>query len=244
MNIFRKLVIAACVMFPSVASAQTTAPAADATGAWNVSFNTQQGVIPATLTLKKSADKITGTVSSQQGDSPAEAEVKGKSLTVWFNYNANGQPMAVEMDGTIDGDSAKGTVSAGGNPAGDWTATRAKDTSDKKDAKEPPAKDAPSLTGDWTMTLALDQVNATPALTLKQDGEKLTGTYTSQQYGKFPLTGSVKGSDVNFSVSMNIEGNAVTGTYSGKVQPDGTIAGSVDIGGMMSGTFTATRSKS
>jgi hypothetical protein len=91
------------------------------------------------------------------------------------------------------------------------------------------------------MTLALDQVNATPSMTLKQDGEKLTGEYTSQQYGKFPLTGTVKGSDVNFSVTMTIEGNGITAAYAGKVQPDGSITGSVDIGGMMSGSFTATK---
>jgi hypothetical protein len=242
MTIIRSLIVAACVAVAAAASAQTapqsSAPAVDATGTWNVSFNTQQGVIPATITLKKSGDKIAGTVASQEGQSEAEAEVKGKALTVWFNYSANGQQIPVEMTGTIDGDSGKGTVNAGGNPVGDWTATR--DRKESKDAKDP---STPSLTGDWAMTLNLEQVNATPAVTLKQDGEKLTGTYSSQQYGKFPLTGTVKGDDVAFSVTLNIEGNSLTGTYTGKLQADGSIAGSVDIGGMMSGTFTAIRKK-
>jgi hypothetical protein len=150
------------------------------------------------------------------------------------------------MNGTIDGDTAKGTMTAGGNAAGDWTATRAKDTSTPASPSTPsspstPASPTSSLTGNWTMSLQLDTITATPALNLKQDGEKLTGDYTSQQYGKFPLTGTVKGSDVTFSVTMTIEGNAITATYSGKVQPDGTISGSADIAGMMSGTFSATR---
>jgi len=237
MKTIYSLVLVAGLASPAAVSAQT-APA-DATGTWNASFNTQNGTIPATLTFKKSGDKIVGTIASDQGSSELEAEIKGKALTVWFNYNANGQSIPIEMSGTIEGDSAKGTMTAGGNAAGDWTATRAKDATD---AKEPSGSGATaSLTGTWAMTLALEQVNATPSMTLKQDGEKLTGEYTSQQYGKFPLTGTVKGADVTFSVTMTIEGNGVTAAYAGKVQPDGTITGSVDIGGMMSGSFTATK---
>ena len=247
MNTIRSLIVTAFVALPVAVAAQTTVPAADASGTWNASFNTQNGVIPATLTLKKSGDKIVGTIASQEGSSDLEAEVKGKALTVWFNYNANGQSIPIEMTGTIDGDKATGTMTAGGNAAGDWTATRSKDasaekeTSAAKDTKD--TKDTADLSGAWTVSLQLDQVSATPSLALKQDGEKLTGTYTSQQYGKFPLTGTVKGADVSFSVTLNIEGNSITGTYTGKVQADGTMAGSADIGGMMSGTWTATRAK-
>ena len=229
------LIVAACVS--SAAAAQTVTPAADIVGTWNASFNTQQGVIPATLKLQKSGEKITGTIGSQQGENPVEAEVKGNSLTVWFNYDSNGQQLPIVMTGTIEGDTAKGTMTAGGNVAGDWIASR------EKSQKESSAPSTPSLTGEWAMSLQLDTFTATPSVNLKQDGEKLTGDYTSQQYGKFPLTGSVKGSDVTFSVTMTIEGNSVSATYSGKMQPDGSISGSADIGGMMSGTFSATRKK-
>ena len=243
MKTVHSLVLAACLAAPTVAFAQTAAPAADAIGTWNATFNTQQGTIPATLKLQKSGDKLKGTIASQQGESQIEAEVKGTTLTVWFNYPSNGQQIPVEMNGTIDGDAAKGTVNAGGNPAGDWTATRQKDAKDAKDTKDTTkdAKEIPSLTGAWTMSLQLDTISATPALAFKQDGEKLTGDYVSQQYGKFPLAGTVKGSGVTFAVTLNIEGNSITSTYTGTVQSDGTIKGSVDVGGMMSGTFTAAR---
>lgn len=234
------LVLAACLALPAAAVAQTPA-AADAIGTWNASFNTQQGVIPATLKIQKSGDKLTGTITSQEGESPLEAELKGKALTVWFNYSTGGQAIPVEMTGTVDGDSAKGTMSAGGNPAGDWTAARV------KDAKAPAAPAAAAgkldLSGAWSLSLALDTVTATPSMTLKQDGTKLTGDYTSQQYGKFPLTGEVTGTAVTFAVSMNIEGNAITASYSGVVQADGSLKGTVDIGGAMNGTFTATKQK-
>jgi hypothetical protein len=247
MKTMYSLILAAAIAIPAAASAQTT-PAADATGTWNASFNTQNGTIPATLTFKKSADKITGTLASDQGSTDLEAEIKGKALRVWFNYNANGQSVPIEMSGTIDGDTAKGTMTAGGSPAGDWTATRSKDAKDPKDkettdTKAPSSSSTTSLSGDWSMTLQLDQINATPALTLKQDGEKLTGTYTSQQYGKFPLTGTVKGKDVTFAVTLNIEGNSMAANYTGTLQDDGSIKGAVDIGGMMSGSWSATRAK-
>jgi hypothetical protein len=240
-------VLAACLALPAAAAAQT--PAADVIGTWEATFNTQNGVIPATLKLQKSGDKITGTIGSRDGDSPVEAEVKGKSLTVWFNYAANGNQIPIEMTGTVDGDSAKGTMSAGGSPAGDWTATRSKDEKDTKDAKdskdskEPAKSGNADLSGAWDASLQLDTITATPTFTLKQDGTKLTGEYVSQQYGKFPLTGEVTGTAVTFTVAMNIEGNALNAVYSGVVQADGSLKGTVDIGGAMGGSFSATKKK-
>jgi hypothetical protein len=240
---FAPFVLAACLALPAAAAAQST----DALGTWNASFNTQNGVIAATLKLQKSGEKITGTIASDQGESPVEAQVKDKTLTVWFTYSANGNAIPIEMTGTVDGDSAKGTMTAGGSPAGDWTATRAKDAKDAKgatDTKAPAASANANLTGDWNVSLQLDTITATPSLSLKQDGDKLTGEYTSQQYGKFPVTGSVKGTEMTFSVSMSVEGNAITAVYTGVVQADGSLKGSVDIGGgAMSGSFSATRKK-
>ena len=244
MKHLKMFVVAACLAVPAAAAAQTAAAPGDALGTWSASFNTQQGVIPATLKLEKSGDKITGSIGSQEGESPVEAEVKGKTLTVWFNYNANGQAIPIEMTGTVDGDSAKGTMTAGGSPAGDWTATRSRDTKDAKDTKEPAkASGSSDVSGTWNASLQLDSISATPTFTLKQDGSKLTGEYVSQQYGKFPLTGEVTGTAVTFTVAMNIEGNALNAVYSGVLQADGSLKGSVDIGGAMSGSFSATRKK-
>ena len=251
MKTLTTLVISACFALPAAAAAQTAASAAEVLGKWDVVFNTQQGAIPSTLTLKKDGDKIVGTIASQMGETTVEAEVKSKDLSVWFNFQGQQGMMAITMNGTVNGDAVKGTFSVGGTQSGDWEGTRAKDPAAATTAKDAPkdtAKDSPKdakvdLTGEWAVTLQLDSITATPSVTLKQDGEKLTGDYVSQQYGKFPLTGSVKGSDVVWSVTLNIEGNAVTGTYTGTVQPDGSIKGSVNIAEQMSGTFTATRKK-
>jgi hypothetical protein len=253
MNTLFVLLLAIAPAMQSTASTTSTTAAAQpaaAIGTWNATFNTQQGEIPAQLTLKKSGDKIVGEISSQMGSSPVEAEVKDKTLSVWFNMQGQNGPMAIELLGTLDGEKVKGTFTAGGQAAGDWSAIKAKDTKDTNDAKETkepakePAKEqAASLTGDWNLTVELPNMSATPGMTLKQDGEKLTGEYVSAQYGKYPITGTVKGSDVTFWFAMNVEGTALNVTYTGKIEKDGSLKGSVNYGDMMSGTFAATRKK-
>jgi hypothetical protein len=232
-------------------TATTTAPPADVLGTWNVSVTTSQGqTIPSQVKLRKDGDKLVGTISSEMGESPLEAAVKGNALSIWFNFQGQNGPMAIEMAGTVDGDKAKGTMAVGGQTGGEWTATRAgkegKDTKDSKESKEPAAPSpstsaAPSLSGTWNVTVELPNMTANPTVVLKQDGEKLTGDYVSAQYGKFPITGTVKGSDVAFTFAMNVEGNGLNVTYTGAVAKDGALKGSVTYGDMMSGTFVATK---
>jgi hypothetical protein len=251
-----KLMIASLVL--SLAGSATTfaqapppaaAAAGDATGTWNANFVTQNGEIPAQIKIAKSGDKLTGTISSQMGESKLEAEQKGKAVSIWFTMQGQNGPMAIELSATQDGDSMKGTAMASGTPAGEWTATRdktasptASTTSAASSTTSAPAATA-SLTGTWSVALQLDSISATPTMVLKQEGEKLTGEYVSQQYGKFPLTGTVKGPDVTINFAMNVEGTALNVTYAGKIDKDGKIAGTANLGDMMSGTFTATRQK-
>ena len=243
MKTISALLFALAVAVP--AAAQTPAPAADVVGTWDVTVNTQQGAIPSQIKLRKDGAKLVGTIASQMGESALEAEVKEKALAIWFNMQGQNGPMAIEMNGTVDGDKAKGSISMGGNVIGDWIATRAKDAAAKT---ETPAATttattttapAASLTGEWLVSVELPNMTATPGLTLKQDGEKVTGDYVSAQYGKFPIAGTVKGKDVVLNFSMAIEGNAMNVTYAATIQPDGTLKGTVNYAGMMDGTFTA-----
>ena len=70
-------------------------------------------------------------------------------------------------------------------------------------------------------------------LTLKADGEKLTGTLTSpgRQGGEPTKTeiseGKVKADEVSFSVTREFNGNKMTSKYSGKVTAD-TIKGKTE----------------
>jgi hypothetical protein len=231
----------------SSTTATTTAAAVDLTGTWDATFTAQQGPIPGQLVFKKDAGKIVGNVTSQVGAAPLEAEVKGKAVTVWFTITMQNGPVAIQLDGTVDGDTIKGSIGAGGQPAGTWVATKSKDTKDTTSATTSTAStttaSAPSLTGTWNVTIELPNMTANPTMNLKQDGEKVTGEYVSAQYGKFPMTGTVKGTDVVMSFQMNLEGTSLNVTYSGKLEKDGTMKGSVNYGDMMSGTFSAALKK-
>ncbi|HEX9365856.1 MAG TPA: hypothetical protein VF921_04470 [Vicinamibacterales bacterium] len=247
LNALAPLLFIACLAAP--AAAQTTPAAlADVAGTWDATVTTAQGqTIQSQLKLKKDGEKIVGTISSQMGETPVEAQVKGKALTIWFNYQGQNGPMAVEMAGTVEGDTVKGTLAVAGTPGGDWTATRAKDPNAKDPPKEP-AKDLPAaaktdLTGTWNVSVELPSMTATPTLVLKQDGEKLTGDYVSAQYGKFAITGTIKGADVSLWFAMNVEGTALNVTFAGTVGKDGSLTGTVSYGDMMSGTFSASRKK-
>ena len=254
MKFLTTLCLTAC--FAVVASAQqttttsttttTTAASGDALGLWNATFNTQNGQIPATIKLEKTADKVTGTIASQMGESKLEAEVKGKTVTIWFTMQGQSGAIPIELNGTVDGDTFKGTASAGGAAAGDFIATRdktAKPATPEAAKPETSTSSTASLTGNWNLSIELPNMTATPTMVLKQEGEKLTGEYVSQQYGKYAITGTVKGAEISFWFGMNVEGTALNVTYTGKVDKDGKIAGTVNYGDMMNGTFTATKQK-
>jgi hypothetical protein len=68
----------------------------------------------------------------------------------------------------------------------------------------------------WSLT---EQTGET-ILTLKQDGEKLTGSYTNQ-FGKAEITdGSLKDGGVSFKVKRDFNGQAFVIKYSGKLSGD------------------------
>lgn len=96
------------------------------------------------------------------------------------------------------------------------------------------------VTGKWLFTVQTDAGTGTPTVTLKQDGEKLTGHYSSENLGEADLTGTVKGTDVKFSFSASAQGQAVPVTYTATVDGKDSMKGTIDIaGGMATGTFTA-----
>ena len=97
------------------------------------------------------------------------------------------------------------------------------------------------VTGKWVFTVQTDAGSGTPTVTLKQDGEKLSGHYSSQNLGEADLTGTVKGQEIKFSFTGDVQGNAVPVSYSGTIESKDSMKGSIDIGGLAHGTFTAKR---
>jgi hypothetical protein len=95
------------------------------------------------------------------------------------------------------------------------------------------------VNGAWALEVEIPGGGtATPTVTFKQDGEKLTGVYSSQVLGEQQITGMVKGNQVTFGFEATFDGNKVKIEYKGTVDKD-TMKGTAAFGDMGEGSFTA-----
>ena len=101
------------------------------------------------------------------------------------------------------------------------------------------AADPAKVAGDWTLTIESPNGTATPSASFKQDGENLTGTYKGR-FGESPLKGTIKGSDIKFTVSITTPNGDIQLEYSGTVDGD-NMKGTVAFGSMGQGSFTGKR---
>lgn len=98
------------------------------------------------------------------------------------------------------------------------------------------AADNANVAGEWAITVESPQGTGTPSVVLKQDGETLTGTYKGRM-GETPLTGTIKGNDIKFSIKVSPQGQDLVIEYSGTVDGD-TMKGKAKFGEYGEGNFT------
>ena len=91
---------------------------------------------------------------------------------------------------------------------------------------------AADITGNWQFTVETAAGSGSPSFTLKQDGEKLSGTYTGL-FGQLPVKGSVRDSKVVIELETT-QGKVV---YIGTVESDAAMKGTVKLADM-EGTWT------
>jgi hypothetical protein len=101
---------------------------------------------------------------------------------------------------------------------------------------------AADITGKWRFTVETEMGSGTPTFVLKQDGEKVSGTY-SGQLGEAPVAGTVKGDNVELQLEVAPQGDKIVVKYSGTLDGDDKMKGSVEFGSLGKGTFTAERDK-
>ncbi|MCU0249898.1 MAG: hypothetical protein MUE61_06800 [Vicinamibacterales bacterium] len=97
------------------------------------------------------------------------------------------------------------------------------------------------VTGTWAFEVQTEAGTGTPQVTFKQDGEKLTGVYSSQVLGQLELAGSVKGQTIQFTLAANVQGNALEVVFSGTVDDSASMKGTVTFTGVGEGSFTGKR---
>jgi hypothetical protein len=94
------------------------------------------------------------------------------------------------------------------------------------------------VSGNWNFAVEIAGVgggNASVTMQQAADGV-ITGTYAGQ-LGNTNITGKAEGNAFEFIVA----GQMGSVKYMGELQADGTLKGTLDLGGMGEGTFTATR---
>ena len=103
----------------------------------------------------------------------------------------------------------------------------------------PAAASAVSATGTWNLEIETAQGKGTPVFTFKQDGENLTGTYKGL-FGEAPVTGTLKGSEIKFTVKTKRDEREMVINYSGTLEGN-VMKGKVDFSGLGEATFTGKR---
>ncbi len=100
------------------------------------------------------------------------------------------------------------------------------------------SEDKVDMTGTWNLDVKADSgQTGSPIFTLKQNGDKLTGTYRGY-FGEAPVTGSVKGKA--FEMKYTMQGQTVI--YKGKVEGN-KMSGEIDWSGQDKGKFTGEKEK-
>ena len=97
------------------------------------------------------------------------------------------------------------------------------------------------VTGTWVFTVQSDAGTSTPTVTFKQDGQKLTGHYSSMLLGEAELTGAVKEQTIEFTVRADVQGMPVELKYIGTLEEKDAMKGTLSAGALGGGTFTAKR---
>jgi hypothetical protein len=100
------------------------------------------------------------------------------------------------------------------------------------------AQSKTDVTGAWTLEVTTEAGgNTTPTVTLKQEGEKLTGHYSSETLGEADINGTIKGQQIDFGFNVEVQGFALEVRYSGTVEGN-TMKGKLSLGELGGGTFT------
>lgn len=103
--------------------------AASLAGKWTVTVETTNGPMQSALELKadpKEAKKLAGTIVSQMGEAPIEAEFADGALTMWLTMSANGSEMTVTFTGAVQKDGSLAGTLDFGQGAIPWTAVKVK----------------------------------------------------------------------------------------------------------------------
>jgi len=214
------------VLFTVSAAAQDNARLV---GTWDMTLNTPSGVRNFPLVIKEEGGKLVPSAPFTL------AEVKGSDVKLSMTVKFQDSDLVISYTGKVEGDTMKGDADFGGMAQDTWSAKRK--AAGAAAPATAPAATAVNVTGTWSATVETSQGTGNPTFTFKQEGETLTGNYKGQ-LGEAPLKGTVKGNDISFMIKVNVQGQDLEITYTGKV--DGSnMKGKAVLGQLGEATWTA-----
>jgi hypothetical protein len=102
--------------------------------------------------------------------------------------------------------------------------------------------DKADVTGKWELRVQSPRGERTRDIEFKQDGESLTVIMQGRRGGTVEAKGSVKGNNIEWSVSRESRRGEFTMTYKGTIAGD-SMKGEMDMGGRGPMTWSAKRKK-
>jgi hypothetical protein len=169
-----------------------------------------------------------------------------------------GTPLALHLIGGSSNGGTRNwikTLHGGGSPAAHGSpatahvpASGSSEISSTSGIQAPAEKSTPAslsdLAGKWTVTLENPQGNLECRMVLKQDGKKLTGTFSNPHgEGEFPAAGEFVGGALTLSVDGKTDHGDIHLEFKGAIKKDdGSLAG-VMTSAMGESKFSARRTR-
>lgn len=123
------LALAAAPLAASMPAQDAPAQAVDTSkvdGKWTLDIHTDQGSMSAGLDLKSDGKKITGTITSPQGDAPLVGEYADGKIAFGISLETPEGAMAIGFAGAMKDDGTMAGTLSGPFGEAPWTAARVK----------------------------------------------------------------------------------------------------------------------
>ena len=96
------------VVCSAALSAQSTVA-----GSWDLAINGPEGPITAGAVLKQDGDKVTGTLSSPQGETQVAGTMTGKTMALQFTVTTPQGNLDIKVTAEVNGSEMKGMMDFG-----------------------------------------------------------------------------------------------------------------------------------
>jgi hypothetical protein len=122
------IVLGACASSPKQTAppptSTSTSKAADLTGNWVLTTESQMGAQDAQMTVRQSGAALAGTITGQNGSVDYTGKVDGAAVAFDFTINVQGTDLKLDYTGQVEGDTIKGKAVFGQFGEGTFTAKR------------------------------------------------------------------------------------------------------------------------